>query len=96
MAIDTTYDGQLLQVEIENDFVVIAVHKNYLKNSAEYGLTTGATSIVNDTQKCAEYFVKQFSSHEDDSLFNICIDRIAVAAIENGEDWISLEDYHNK
>lgn len=81
-----------MKTEIVDGNLVITLPVEYIKNSAEYGLTTGCEAVVTDTDEMLEHYAQQMTDVSDDCHFNRCLDLIAEDALENGESWIDVDE----
>ena len=78
----------MLKTEIKGDELIITVHKDYIINSAEHGLTSGGESTVTDKDACFRHYAAIIEDGAGDSVFNHCLDVIASDAAEYF-DWIN-------
>ena len=81
-----------ISTEIIGDQLVITISEEYLANSSECALTTGGEKTVTDRRAMLRYFAERLEKINDDSEFNRCIDLIAEDALQQGENWIDLDN----
>jgi hypothetical protein len=84
-------DSDGIRAQTVGDYVVVAIHKNYLRRSVECAITTGNSGKVTNEKEMLECYEHGFMALDDGGYFNRCIDLIADDAIENGESWVEPE-----